>query len=447
MPRGGRAGFAGMAGLQRGTASGALDVAPLARATGSGFEPYVWAPTVRDVAARHGLSPAHVLRFDANLPAFPAPLAPAAERALVDRGEYPDGGYRELRAAAAAYAGCEPDELVVDAGADGLIALVARTYLSPGSIAVTEAPTYPLYAVASGIEGADVRTVARDLDALAAAASDARVLWLCNPGNPSGELWPPDEIVRLADSVPDTLVAVDEAYFEYAGQTTGGAARNLPNLVCMRTLSKAFGLAGLRVGYAIASQEVAAELGTRRSPAPIATTAATLAAGALREPRVDGEVAATLAERERMRRALAAAGYGVPEVHANFVVVRSPEALAVAAELEGRGLVVRGLEDSLRITVRSPADDDLVLRALGVEPPPSERPSATVFGPRVRVSVASEGSGRARSASGQDERDRRVEALAVETWIDIELVADPGAADADVEGALDEALTQVGFRG
>jgi histidinol-phosphate aminotransferase len=422
-------------------------LAPAPRATGSGFEPYVWAPTVRDVAARHGLSPAHVVRFDSNLPAFPAPLAAPAETALADRGEYPDGGYRDLRSAAAAYAGCEPDEIVVDAGADGLIALVARTYLTQGSIAVTETPTYPLYAVASGIEGAGVLAAPRDLDALVASAGDARVLWLCNPGNPSGELWPPAEIVRLASGAPDTLVAVDEAYFEYAGETVAEAARQLPNLVCIRTLSKAFGLAGLRVGYAIASRGVAAELGKRRSPAPIATTAATLASAALREPRVEGEVAATLVERERLRGALAAAGYDVPEVHANFVVVRTPDAAALAAELQGRGLVVRGLAESLRITVRSPADDDLLLRALGVEPPPSDRASATVFGRGVRVSVAAEGSGRARSATGKDERDRRVEALAVEAQIDIELLADPGSTDADVERALQEALTQVGLPG
>src|SRR5204863_8953322 len=145
-------------------------------------------PTLRDVAARHGLSPAHVLRFDANLPAFPAPLGSVARTALADRGEYPDGSYRELRNAAAAYAGCEREEIVVDAGADGLIALVARTYLTRGSIAVTESPTYPLYAVASGIEGAEVVDAPRELDSLAASARDAQVLWLCNPGNPSGEL-------------------------------------------------------------------------------------------------------------------------------------------------------------------------------------------------------------------------------------------------------------------
>ena len=405
-------------------------MAPRSRATGSGFEPYVWAATVDEVAARHGLSPAHVLRFDANVPAFPAPLPLPAEAALSDRGEYPEGSYRELREAAAGYAGFEPDEVAIDAGADGLIALVARTYLSPGALAVVERPTYPLYAIASGVEGAEVRAVPRDLDALEEAGRDARVVWLCNPGNPSGAMWPPAEIVRLADALPDALVAVDEAYFEYGSATVAGARENL---VAIRTLSKAFGLAGLRVGYAIAAPEVAAELSARRSPAPIATTAARIAAAALREPQVEHEVAATTAERERVRTALAAAGFDTPPVHANFVVARTSAARDLAAGLERRGLVVRAYADSLRITVRSPADDDLVLQALGAEPPPAERRSATVFGSRVRVSLVLDGSGRVRST------DRELERRAREAGYDLELVAEPGA---DVRRALDEAIEQ-----
>src|SRR5207249_3908794 len=122
-----------------------------------------------DVAARHHLSPAHVLRFDANLPPFAARLAVSPRHALAARGEYPEGSYRELREAAAAYAGCAPDELAVDAGADGLIGLVARTFLGPGSRAVTEHRTYPLYAIASRPEGAEVDAAPRQLAALAAA--------------------------------------------------------------------------------------------------------------------------------------------------------------------------------------------------------------------------------------------------------------------------------------
>src|SRR5581483_11429278 len=140
------------------------------RATGPGFRPYAWAQTAAQVAARHGLSPAHVLRFDANLPALPAPLPVAAGRALAERGEYPEGRYAELRADAASYAGCAPAEVVVDAGADGLLYLVARAFLGPGRRAVVPGPTYPVYAIASRGEGAAVdEQPAADLDGLRSA--------------------------------------------------------------------------------------------------------------------------------------------------------------------------------------------------------------------------------------------------------------------------------------
>jgi histidinol-phosphate aminotransferase len=319
------------------------------RQTAAGFEPYVWAATAEEIAARHGLSPADVLRFDANVPPFPPPLPVPAEEALAARAEYPEGSYRELRAAAAEYAGCVPEQVTVEAGADGLIMLVARTYLGPGRRALVRTPTYPLYAIASRIDGADV-----------VGFGDADVVWFCNPDNPSGALRPADEIAALALALPRSIVAVDEAYYEYCGETVAGRA---PNIVCIRTLSKAFGLAGLRVGYAISSAEVARELGARRAPAPVANAAARIAAAAL-QARPD--VRETIAERERMRARFLAAGFDAPEVHANFVVVRTEDALERAADLERRGLVVRAYPDLLRITVRTPADDDRLLEALGV---------------------------------------------------------------------------------
>ena len=415
---------------------------PRPRPTGSGFTPYVWAATAQEIAARHDLSPAHVLRFDANIPTFPAALPFPADVAFAERSEYPEGTYRDLREAAAGYAGCDPDEVVVDAGADGLIGLVAKAFLGHGRRAVVEEPTYPLYAIATRLEGAEVAAAPRDLRALARAARGAGVLWLCNPGNPSGELWAAERIGEVAAQLPETLVCVDEAYFEYAGETVAALAREATNVVCVRTLSKAFGLAGLRVGYAIASRALAAELGARRSPGPISTTAARLAAHALARPEVGHEVETTIAERERMRKAFSAAGYDVPRVHANFVVVPTPDAFELAAALERRGLVVRAYADALRITVRSPADDDLLLAALGVEPPRSDRRSATLLAPGIRVSLVVDGSGRARSMTGAPLRDRRLERLAAEGEIDFELVADGAAADAAVAAILGEALSR-----
>jgi histidinol-phosphate aminotransferase len=412
---------------------------PPPRPTGAGFEPYVWAATAADVAARHRISPAHVLRFDANLPAFPARLAIPPRRALATRAEYPEGSYRELREAAAAYADCALDEIVVDAGADGLIGLVARAFLEPRRRAVVEAQTYPLYAIASRVEGAEVEAAPRDLDALAAAARSASVLWLCNPGNPGGELFRAGDVADVARSLPSTLLCIDEAYYEYGGDTVAGHALALDNLVCIRTLSKAFGLAGLRVGYAVTSAPVAAELNARRAPAPISTTSAALAASALKRVEIEPEVRATTAERERVRAALAAAGYDAPPTHTNFVVVRTPQARGLAARLERRGLVVRAYAELLRVTVRSPADDDLLLDALGLTAPPSAARSGTVLGPGIRASLVVDGSGRATSLTGDDARDRRIEERARDEGIDLELIAEASVPDEDVEATVAEA--------
>ncbi|MBD0291412.1 MAG: histidinol-phosphate aminotransferase family protein [Thermoleophilia bacterium] len=420
--------------------AGSAAPGPSPRAAGPGFTPYHWAASASEVAARHGVPAAHVLRFDANLPPFPARLPSPPGTLLAERGEYPEGTYRRLREAAAAYAGCGPDEIVVDAGADGLIGLVARTFLGPGRRAVVETPTYPLYAIASRIEGAEVEAAAPDVETLARAARDAHVLWLCNPGNPSGALRAVDEVATLAAVLPRVLVCVDEAYVEYGGETVASLAPTRPNLVCVRTLSKAFGLAGLRVGYAVATAAVAAELASRRAPAPISTVGALTAACALQEPAIAAEVETTRRERERVRSACLAAGYDSPPTHTNFVLVETHEAPAIAARLEARGLVVRAYPTALRITVRSPADDDLLLRALDVAPPPATIRSATLLGPGLRVSVVLEGSGRVRVETGDAERDERLERSALADGLDLELVADGGTDEGTLERHLREAL-------
>ncbi|HEY7196782.1 MAG TPA: histidinol-phosphate transaminase [Gaiellaceae bacterium] len=411
-----------------------------ARETGSGFEPYRWAVPPEEVAARNGIPASHVLRFDANLPPFPAPLPRVARTALAERADYPEGTYRELREAAAGYTGSDPDEIAIDAGADGLLGLVARTFLGPGRSAVVEEPTYPVYAIATRIEGAEVVAARRDLEALAEAARDAHVLWICNPGNPTGALFAADDVAALADSLPGTLVCVDEAYYEYSGETTAPHARERPNLVCVRTLSKAFGLAGLRVGYAVGSRQVATELTDRRAPGPIANFAAALGVAALRAPEAAAaEAAHARDERERLRRAFEEAGYDVFDAHGNFAVVRTPDALELAAGLEQRGLVVRAYPGLLRIGTRSPADGDLLLEALGIDPPPAARRSATVLGAGARVSFVLDGSGRASSRTGDDAYDARVEEGAAENGWDLELVADAGAARDEIDRILAEA--------
>src|SRR5262249_4345546 len=159
------------------------EVSVSARPMPEGFEPYIWARQASEVAAAHGLSPAQVLRFDANTPPLPGvPTIPLGE-SFAALNDYPEGTYRELREAAAAYACVGPAPVVIGAGAADLIALVARTFLAPGRRAAVQRPTYPLYAIASGIEGAEA--VAAPLEPEALRGFD--VVWICNPANPTGE--------------------------------------------------------------------------------------------------------------------------------------------------------------------------------------------------------------------------------------------------------------------
>jgi histidinol-phosphate aminotransferase len=397
------------------------------------FEPYVWASTAEDVAARNGLPVAQVIRFDANVPPLPGvPQVPVGE-SFAQLNEYPEGTYRELREAAAAYAGVGPEQVVPGAGADGLIGLAARTFLGPGRRACVTRPTYPLYAIVSGVEGAEV----------AADPAGADLIWVCNPNNPTGQLIDPEQIAALARANRAAAVVVDEAYFEYGGASVVPLIGETPNLVAIRTLSKAFGLAALRVGYAVASPEVARELDRRREPGPVAAPAARIAAAALREPRLDVEQ--TVAERERMRRALDAAGHDVPASHANFVLVRTDP--SVADRLEAQGLVVRRFPDAIRITVRLPAENDLILAALGAEPDSTSTRSALVLRTTaetaLRVSLELDGRGRARVATGVGFLDHLLTLFAFHGGLDLELLAG-GDLDVDEHHTVEDVLAALG---
>jgi histidinol-phosphate aminotransferase len=376
-----------------------------------------------------------VIRFDTNTPPLPGvPQVPLGE-SFARLNDYPDGTYRELREAAAAYVGVEPEQIVPGAGADQLIGLVARTFLAPGRRACVRPPTYSLYAIASGIEGA---TVVGEPDG-------ADVVWVCNPNNPAGELVEPGELAALARSLPDAVVAVDEAYFEYGGKTVVPLVAEAPNLVAIRTLSKAFGLAALRVGYAVAAPEVARELDRRREPGPVSAPAARIAAAALRDPRLD--VDATIAERERMRSALLAAGYDCPPSHANFVLARVDDAAALADRLEAEGLVVRRFPDAIRITVRLPAENDRILAALGAAAPAARARSAlvvrTTAETALRVSLALDGCGRARVATGVGFLDHLLTALAFHGGLDLELLAG-GDLEVDEHHTVEDVLAALG---
>lgn len=430
--------------------------APAPCDTPAEFTPYRWATPLAEIARRYGLQPAEILRFDGNVPPLPGVPQIALSESFARLNEYPEGSYRDLREAAVEYLACgpeaaqvDPEWIVVGAGADDLIAIVARTYLCAGRRAAIVAPTYPVYRIASLVENAEVVELPRFA---AEAAAGATVLWLCNPNNPTGASLAPAEITAVARALPGTLVVVDEAYVEYGGESVVPLVQALPNLVVLRTLSKAFGLAGLRVGYAVAQADVAAALTARRSPAPISIPSARIGAAALRTPRTD--VSETVTERERMRDALLAAGYECPPSAANFLFLRLPDAAARADALEAQGLVVRGFPDGIRITPRLPGDNDLLLHALGAAPADAParaaataRRSATVIRTTtetaLRISLQLDGRGRARIASGVGFLDHLLTLMTFQSGADLDLIA-AGDLHVDEHHTVEDVMAALG---
>jgi histidinol-phosphate aminotransferase len=307
------------------------------------FRPYAWAPSTAEIARRAGIDPAEVLRFDGNTPPDPPPTArPATIADALERIQsYRHGGFPELLHAIADYNGVEPEQIVLGAGADDVLMLCARTYAGAGDrIGIAYEPSYPLYRVAAWVTGADV-------------GDESPVLtFVCRPHNPTGAL------VDLPAARP---LVVDEAYFEYAGETAVPLIGH-GDVTVVRTFSKAFGLASARVGYALARADVAAELNARQQPAPVSTLAAALALAGLEAGPPD--VSATLAERERLAGGLRSLGLEPLPSATNFLLVPTERSDELYDALLARGLAVRPSPGAIRITVHRPDADDRLLDAL-----------------------------------------------------------------------------------
>ena len=351
---------------------------------------YTWEPPNRVIAARYGLDPADILRFDTNTSPAVLSYLPEVLEGPWDPPlhEYPDSTYAELAEAAADYVGARPDEILVGCGADEVLDIIAKTYLAPGQRSVVPVPTYSMYAVLTGQRDAELVSVPRtgpedgyrlDLAAMVAALPGAGAVWLCAPNNPTGTPEAREDLVALLDAgaaLPDggPAVVVDEAYIEFHPGSLVELRERYPALIVVRTLSKAFALTGLRIGYAVAQRATIEQLERVRPPGSLNTLSAKAGARALRQPQIAAANAAALAqEREWLAARLTAAGLPPLASVTNFLLCRvgtPSEADALNEALLRGGIVVRTFDpDSplaghLRFTVRNREQDERFIQVI-----------------------------------------------------------------------------------
>ena len=361
-----------------------MDLCELSPSYVRSIAPYQPGKPISELAREMGLEVKNIVKLASN--ENPRGIGPrtraAVDAALGDIARYPDGNGYDLKVALSKRYGVEMASIVLGNGSNDVLELVALAFLGAGRSAVFSQHCFAVYPLATQARGARSIVVAakdfgHDLDAMAAAISDdTYVVWIANPNNPTGTYAFPDKLEAFIRRVPERVIVVlDEAYNEYlpAGVKTDTVKwlRRYPNLVITRTFSKAYGLAGLRVGYALAHPSVADVMNRVRQPFNVNSIALAAASAALGD---EAHVARTIENNrqgmDRLTRAFTELGLPfIPSV-GNFVCVDfGRPAMPIHERLLREGVIVRpvanyGMPDYLRVTVGLPEENERFIEAL-----------------------------------------------------------------------------------
>ncbi len=345
--------------------------------------PYEPGKPVEEVQRELGLD--RVVKLASNegpFPPVPAALE-AIERAARDLNRYPDGGCWALRSALAERHGVAFEEVIVGSGADGVIDLLSQATLDPGDEIVCGWPSFPSYVLDAAKLGAVTRKVPLrnhmyDLDALLAAiGARTKLVYVCHPNNPTGTANGRDELASFLDRVPEhVLVVLDQAYFEYIEDPdyADGIAEHFSagrRVVVLRTFSKIYGLAGLRVGYAVAPKDVAIATSKVRRAFDVTAPAQAAALASIDD---NAEIARRRTENARGRAQLEAVvrSHGLEAAGpalGNFLYIEVGEGRAVFERLLREGVIVRPLDgfgssSAIRVTVGTNEENGIFATAL-----------------------------------------------------------------------------------
>jgi histidinol-phosphate aminotransferase len=343
--------------------------------------PYEAGRPIEEVARSVGLDPATVIKLASNespIPPFPEVIE-AIAAAAAGSNRYPDNDWFELAGAVAEHLHVEPDQLMFGGGSSELLRVTSLAVGGQGTSAVYPWPSFIIYRMGSVLAGTTPIEVPLtpdyhlDLEAMAEAVrDDTTVAFVCNPNNPTGTHRSATDVISFIDSVPPkTLVVVDEAYFEYATADDFGSAIDValhrPNVIVLRTFSKIYSLASLRVGYAIGQPSTLADLRRAQAPFTVSGLAQVAALTAVRYPmRVEERARFNARERSRIEKELEARDVEFVPSQANFVYLH-PKGLddgAFEAFLE-KGVIVRQFGGGwIRVTIGSIEENDRFLQGL-----------------------------------------------------------------------------------
>jgi histidinol-phosphate aminotransferase len=326
----------------------------------------------------------HAVKLASNEnPLGPSPKAmEAARHALGEANWYPDGGSKHLRKVLAKRLRVRFEEVFVGLGSSEIIDLASRVLLRPGLDGITSEGSFTLFAIAIRASGAKLiqtpmKKFTFDLDAIAAAVTPlTRVIYIANPNNPTGTAFGAAEFAAFLKKVPDdVLVVLDEAYREYAARTDLPEALKLfrqhNNILTLRTFSKVYGLAGLRIGYGIGHPTLVAEMNKLRTPFNVTNVGQSAALAALDDTEhVHRSVEINREERKRLYEALRKLGLFPVPSETNFLFIPiGPHAKSLCDELLLEGVIVRplgwmGFPEAIRISVGSPDQNTKLLDAV-----------------------------------------------------------------------------------
>ncbi|PIQ68130.1 MAG: histidinol-phosphate transaminase [Candidatus Taylorbacteria bacterium CG11_big_fil_rev_8_21_14_0_20_46_11] len=314
--------------------------------------------------------------FDANENAFGSPVQSVLDAEL---NRYPDPNSRVLRRALASFLAVSEENIFVGNGSDEAIDLLVRLFVEQDEEILFAEPTYGMYAVAGELSNVKVRRVPLRTDftldvelTLNATGPRTKLLFCCSPNNPTGMIVPLRDIERMCRAFKG-IVVVDEAYIEFASTSSVvSAVQRFENLVVLRTFSKAWGLAGIRVGYAVAQKDITQYLNRIKPPYNLNRLSSAVAAQALLHyPKVEKWRTQIVEEREQLAQALRKLGFTVFPSEANFLLTRILNAPSIALRLATEsGMITRDfgqkllLKNCLRISVGTPAQNKALITSL-----------------------------------------------------------------------------------